>query len=113
MIIARKFGVVYLSDKLQKLENLAFRIITRESYENRSANILENAGVSNLQARREHHLALLMFKVKNKVLPNHLAEILTNTNSIHNHNTRNSEFNFALCLSQKQTILKRLLPTGG
>ena len=55
----------YLSDKLQKLENRAFRIITRESYENRSANILENAGVSNLQARREHHLALLMFKVKN------------------------------------------------
>jgi hypothetical protein len=26
------------------------------------------------------------------VLPNHLADILTNTNSIHNHNTRNSEF---------------------
>jgi hypothetical protein len=47
------------------------------------------------QARREHQLALLMFKVKNKMLPNHLTEIFTNTNPMHNHNTRNSDFNFA------------------
>ena len=64
-----------LSDKLQKLQNRAFRIITRESYEIRSVDILEKVGVSNLQARREHQLALLMFKVKNKMLPNHLTEI--------------------------------------
>jgi hypothetical protein len=44
--------------------------------------ILENAGVSHLQARREHQLTLLMFKVK-KMLPIHLTEIFTNTNSIH------------------------------
>jgi hypothetical protein len=62
----------------------------------RSVDILKNAGSSNLPARREHQLALLMFKVKNKMLPNHLTEIFTNTNSIHTHNTRNSEFNFAL-----------------
>jgi hypothetical protein len=37
-----------------------------------------------------------MVKVKNKMLPNQLTEIFTDTNSIHTHNTRNSEFNFAL-----------------
>ena len=72
LIIAPKFGVVYrkrfrLSDILMKLQNGAFRIITRESYEIRSADILENAGVSHLQARREHQLTLLMFKVKKNV----------------------------------------------
>jgi hypothetical protein len=70
-----------LSEKLQKLKNRAFRIITRESYEIPSADILEYVGVSDLQARREHQLALLMFKVKKKMLPNQLnTEIFTNTN---------------------------------
>jgi hypothetical protein len=57
---------------------------------------LENAAICSLQARREHQLTLLMFKVKNKMLPNHFTEIFTDTNSIHTHNTRNSEFNFSL-----------------
>ena len=38
-----------------------------------------------------------MFKIiKNKTIPNSLTELFTNTNEIHDHNTRNSEFNFAL-----------------
>ena len=36
-----------------------------------------------------------MFKIKNKTLPNSLTELFTNTNEIHDHNTRNSKFNFA------------------
>jgi hypothetical protein len=81
-----------LSDKLQKLQNRAFRIITRESNEIPSADIMDNAVISNLKARRKHQLALLMFKVKNKMLPNHL------------NNTRNSEFNFALPKAKTNNI---------
>ena len=45
-----------LSDKLQKLQNRAFRIITRENYDIRSEDILNRVGFSNLQTRREHQL---------------------------------------------------------
>ena len=51
-----------LSDKLQRLQNRAFRIITREGYETRSKNILIKAGFSDLQTRREQQLATLMYK---------------------------------------------------
>ena len=85
-----------LSDKLQKLQNKAFRIITRENYDIRSEDILNRVGFSNLQTRREHQLAILMNKIKHKVLPNYLIDIFTNANKIHDYNTRQSEFNFAL-----------------
>ena len=37
-----------------------------------------------------------MYKIKHKVLPNYLIDILTNANEIHDYKTRQSEFNFAL-----------------
>ena len=82
-----------LSDKLPKLQNRAFRI-THENYETRTADVLNKAGLPDLKSRREYQLAVLMFK--NKTLPNPLTELFTNTNEIHNHNTRHSELNFAL-----------------
>ena len=78
MTIAPRSGAVwgkgYQSDKLQKLQNRAFRIITRENYDIRSENILNRVGFSNLQTRREHQLAILMYRIKHKVLPNYLKE---------------------------------------
>ena len=59
-----------------------------------------------------HQLALLMFKVKNKMLPNHLTEIFANANSIHTHNTRNSEFNLALP-EQKTNNMKKAFAYRG
>ena len=53
-----------LSDKLQKLQNRAFRIITRENYDIRSEDILNRVDFSNLQTRREHQLAILTYKIK-------------------------------------------------
>ena len=61
-----------LSDKLQRLQNRAFRIITREGYETRSKDILIKAGFLVLQTRREQQLATLMYKIKHKMLPNYL-----------------------------------------
>ena len=40
-----------LSDKLQRLQNRAFRIISREGYETRSKDILNKAGFFDLQTR--------------------------------------------------------------
>ena len=85
-----------LSDKLQKLQNRAFRIITRESYDARSEDILYSVAFPNLQTRQEHQLAILMYKIKCKMLPNYLIDIFANTNEIHDYSTRHSELNFAL-----------------
>ena len=53
-----------LSDKLQKVQNRAFRIITRKNYDIRSEDILNSVGFPNLQTTREHQLATLMYKIK-------------------------------------------------
>jgi hypothetical protein len=37
-----------------------------------------------------------MFKAKHNMLPNCLTELFITSNEIHNYNTRQSEFNFAL-----------------
>ena len=44
------------SDKLQKLQNRAFRIITHDNYETRAADILNKVGLPNLQTGRRHQL---------------------------------------------------------
>ena len=68
-----------LSDKLQRLQNRAFRIISREGYETRSKDILNKAGFSDLQTRREQQFAVVMYKIKHKMLPNYLQDIFVNT----------------------------------
>ena len=85
-----------LSDKLQRLQNRAFRIISREGYETRSKDILNKAGFSDLQTRREQQLAVVMYKFKHKMLPNFLQDIFVNTQQVHYHNTRQREYNYAL-----------------
>ena len=47
-----------LSDKLQRLQNRAFRIITREGYETRSTDILNKVGFPDLKTRREQQLTM-------------------------------------------------------
>ena len=49
-----------LSDKLQRLQNRAFRIISREGYETRSKDILNKARFFDLQTRREQQLAVVI-----------------------------------------------------
>ena len=85
-----------LLDKLQKLQIRAFRIITRKNYDIRSEDILNSVGFPNLQTRREHQLAILMYNIKHKMLRNYLIGIFTNINEILDYSTRQSEFNFAL-----------------
>ena len=62
----------------------------------RQENILSSKGFPNLHARREYQLAILMHKIKHKMLPNYLINIFTSTNKVHDFSTIQSEFNFAL-----------------
>ena len=95
-----------LSDKLQRLQNRAFRIISREGYETRSNDILNKAGFFDLQTRREQQLAVVMYKIKHKMLPNYLQDIFVNTQQVHYHNTRQREYNYALPMPNTNAMKK-------
>ncbi len=83
-----------LAAKLQKLQNRAFRIITRENYSTRSADMLNKLGIPNLEKRRKK---ILMYKVKNRLVPDYLCDMFTiNVGDVHDHNTRQSEANLTL-----------------
>ena len=68
-------------------EQREFRIITRENYTTRSADILNKLGVPNLEKRRMQQLSILMYKVKNKLVPDYLYDMFTNVGDVHDHNT--------------------------
>ena len=74
--------------KVQKLQNRAFRIITRENYTTRSADILKTLGIPNLEKRRMQQLSIFMYKVKNRLVPDYLCDLFTNVSDIHNYDTR-------------------------
>ena len=95
-----------LSDKLQRLQNRAFRIISREGYETRSKDILNKAGFFDLQTRREQQLAVVMYKIKHKMLPNYLQDIFVSTQQVHYHNTRQRECNYALSMPNTNAMKK-------
>ncbi len=85
-----------LAAKLQKLQNRAFRIITRENYSTRSADMLNKLGIPNLGKRRMQQLSILMYKVKNRLVPGYLCDMFTNVGDVLDHNTRQSEANLTL-----------------
>ena len=82
-----------LSQKLQKLQNRAARIITGADWDVRSAQILQDLNWISLADRRTKQMEILMFKAANKQLPEYISEKFTNVNTIHRHNLRGSEHN--------------------
>lgn len=61
-----------LTDRLQKLQNRAARVITRTNYETRSAEILKNLKWDDLECRRFKHMAVVMYKILNNKAPAYL-----------------------------------------
>ena len=61
--------------KVQKLQNREFRIITRENYTTRSADILKTLGIPNLEKRRMQQRSIFMYKVKNRLVPDYLCDL--------------------------------------
>ena len=92
MTTVLKCGVVLEKEKaakVQKLQNRAFRIITRENYTTRSADTLKKLGIPNLEKRMQQ-LSIFMYKVKNRLVPDYLCDLFTNASDIHNYDTRQS-----------------------
>ena len=82
-----------LSDKIQKLQNRAARILTFSNYQTRSGVLLDELGWERLENKRLKQLAMIMYKIHKNLSPSYLRQIFTNTSIAHAHNLRNSEMN--------------------
>ena len=84
-----------IRNRLQTLQNRAARVVTSSSYHRRSVEILDELGWDNLETRRTRQLATIMYKLKNHIASDHLAQIFNGTNSMYSFNLRN-----IICLYQ-------------
>ena len=72
----------YLSDKLQKLQNRAARIITKSPFDTSSDHLLSNLDWERLFLRRKKQKALMMFKSMNVLAPEYLQSFLSASLSV-------------------------------
>ena len=82
-----------LSDKIQKLQNRAARILTISNYETHSSILLDELGWVSWENKRLKQLATIMYKIHNNLFPLYLRHIFTKTLNVQEHNVRNSEIN--------------------
>ena len=66
-----------LSEKLQKHENRAIRVITKSSYDTSFRFLLNSLGWDNLSARRAKERANLMYKCTNNLVSAYLCNLFT------------------------------------
>ena len=100
----------YLSDKLQKLQNRAARVITKSPFDTSSNHLLSTLDWERLSFRRKKQKALMMYKTMNDLAPEYLQSLFSQRHST--YNLTNSEGR--LTLSKPRTnYLKRSLSYGG
>ena len=85
---------VTLSDKLQKLQNRAARVITRSSYDTSASILLNRLNWHNLYTRRKKLKATLMFKIIKGLSPEHLQDLFSIRST--KYNLRDSEIKLNL-----------------
>ena len=96
-----------MRNRLQTLQNRAARVVTSSSYNRRSVEILDELGWYNLETRRTRQLATTMYKLKNHIASDHLAQIFNGINSMYSYNLRN-----IICLYQDYILrLKKTAST--
>ena len=90
-----------LADRLQRLQNRAARVITREGYEVRSHDIRSRLGWNTLAERRSKHKATTMFKVLNGYAPPYMSELFSPITESIPYNLRGREQNITLPLPKR------------
>ena len=81
------------SERLQKLQNRAARLIIFSDLNIRSTTLLRDLGWDSLERRRSQQLAIILFKILHNLVPTRLNSLLKTTSSVHSHNLRNSKYN--------------------
>ena len=110
-IIAALSGAVSvingLSQKLEKPQNRAARIITGSIWDASSAPILHALKWDSLADRRAKQLKPLVFKTVNNLVPEYLSDKFASINTIHRHDLRGAEHNNLLIPRPNTEALKK------
>ena len=85
----------YLSDKLQKLQNRAARVITKLPFDTSSNLLLVKLKWEKLSLRRKKQKALIMYKTLNEIAPEYLQCLFTQRH-VDDYNLRNLEGKLSL-----------------
>ena len=101
---------VTLSDKLQKLQNRAARVITRSTYDTSASLLLNRLNWDNLSTRRKKLKATLMFKIIKGLSPAYLQDLFSIRST--KYNLRDSEIKLNLAV-QATHDCKRALGYSG
>ena len=101
-----------LSQKLEKLQNRAARIITGSSWDARSAPILHALKWNSLADRRAKQLKSLMFKTVNHLVPEYLSDKFANVNTFHRHNLRGAQHNLFIPRPNAEALKKSFCYRG-
>lgn len=94
------------ADRLQRLQNRAARVITRQNYEIRSTDIRNHLGWRTLVERRKAHKATMMFKIMQGNAPTYLTDLLKLSNINNLYNLRNRD-NCLVLPKPKTDFLKK------
>ena len=83
-----------LKNKLQSMQYRAARLVCKTAPETDDEVALENFGRLNVQQLIEYNTALLIWKSKHGLAPTYISDMFVPVKSVHNHDTRNTEFGF-------------------
>ena len=97
------------SDKLQKLQNSATRVITQSPFETSSILLLALLKWEKLSLRREKQKALIMYKTLNELAPDYLQCLFTQRH-VNDYNPRNLVLKFSNVL--KRNLMKLFVLFG-
>ena len=88
-----------LSDKLQRLQNRAVRVLTHSSYDADANLLLKELGWDNLETRRQKLKAEMVYKSLNGLAPNYLSSrFIQRSDVITSYNLRDSDNKLAIPL---------------
>ena len=101
-----------LSQKLEKLQNRAARIITGSGWDVRFAQILLALIWKSLADRRAKQLKSLMLKTVNNLVSEYLSGKLASVNTIHRHNLRGAQHNLFIPRPDTEALKKSFRHRG-
>lgn len=84
------------TDRLQKLQNRAARIITFQGYDVRSADLLERLKWDKLEVRRKKRMGLMMHDIVNNKCPLYLSNLFASEEDVYKSKLRNNNMKIKL-----------------
>ena len=101
-----------LSNKLQRPQNRAARVITGLPYSVRSKEIRKQLGWSSLLEMRKQQKAIMMYKIVNGLVPSYMADMFSSQYGLQVYNLRNSTLNFEIPNARAQLYRNSFAFTG-